>query len=231
MDILAIDDDLQVLRTLRAELTGQGYQLRTTVEGREGLAEIKNRMPDLVLLGIALEKPDIGGLEFCRLVRIYSNVPIILLSASEEEQDKVKALDLGADDYIVKPFGINELLARMRAVLRRKKAPPREKDQVSVGELTVHLDCKLVILKGKKLELTLTEYNLLKTLAAAVGNVVSNEALLARIWTQDNRTNSTNVRVQINHLRQKIEDNPAQPRYIITVPRIGYYLRAASQKE
>jgi DNA-binding response OmpR family regulator len=179
-------------------------------------------MPDLIILDLSM--PGIDGFEVCRRIRSFSKVPILVLSAREAERDKVKALDSGADDFVNKPFGINELLARIRAIMRRVNDSNSEVSQVSVGKLELDFDRHIVSLDGKRLKLSPTEYNLLKILAANVGQVVRHETLLARVWGADYKADNENLRVAVNHLRRKIEIDPSQPRYIITEPWVGYRL-------
>jgi two-component system, OmpR family, KDP operon response regulator KdpE len=222
MNILVIDDEAQILRTLRVSLSAYGHKVRIAQGGQAGLDAIDAEIPELIILDLSM--PGLDGFEVCRRVRSFSNVPIIVLSVRDAERDKVLALDSGADDFINKPFGINELLARVRAIMRRTKDAISEVGQLTVGELKLDFDRHLVELRGKRLKLSPTEYNLLKTLAASLGEIVRHEVLLARVWGPDYRADNDNLRVAINHLRRKIEENPSQPRYIITEPWVGYRL-------
>lgn len=222
MNILVIDDEPQILRTLRASLTAYGHSVRVAVGGKAGLDAIEEELPDLVILDLSM--PGMDGFEVCRRVRSFAKVPIIVLSVRDAEKDKVMALDSGADDYINKPFGINELLARIRAIMRRVKNAPTEVGRIVLGELDLDFDRHVVSLRGKRLKLSPTEYSVLEVLASSVGEVVRHETLLSRVWGADYRANNENLRVAINHLRRKIEDNPSQPSYIITEPWVGYRL-------
>jgi two-component system, OmpR family, KDP operon response regulator KdpE len=222
MKILVIDDEPQLLRTLRASLSAHGHHVRTAVGGQAGLDAIDEEMPELIILDLAM--PGIDGLEVCRRIRSFAKVPIIVLSVRDSERDKVSALDNGADDFITKPFNINELLARVRAIMRRIKDSPAEVGHIVLGDLELDFDRRVVILRGKRLKLSPTEYNLLQTLAANLGEVVRHETLLARVWGADYRADADNLRVAINHLRRKIEDDTSQPRYILTEPWVGYRL-------
>jgi two-component system KDP operon response regulator KdpE len=222
MNILIIDDEMQILRTLRTSLTAYGHKVDIALGGQAGLDAVNEEMPDLIILDLSM--PGIDGFEVCRRIRSFSKVPILVLSAREAERDKVKALDSGADDFVNKPFGINELLARIRAIMRRVNDSNSEVSQVSVGKLELDFDRHIVSLDGKRLKLSPTEYNLLKILAANVGQVVRHETLLARVWGADYKADNENLRVAVNHLRRKIEIDPSQPRYIITEPWVGYRL-------
>lgn len=222
MNILIIDDEMQILRTLRTSLTAYGHKVNVALGGQAGLDAVNEEIPDLIILDLSM--PGIDGFEVCRRIRSFSKVPILVLSAREAERDKVKALDSGADDFVNKPFGINELLARIRAIMRRVNDSSSEVSQVSVGKLDLDFDRHIVSLDGKRLKLSPTEYNLLKILAANVGQVVRHETLLARVWGADYKADNENLRVAVNHLRRKIEIDPSQPRYIITEPWVGYRL-------
>jgi two-component system, OmpR family, KDP operon response regulator KdpE len=222
MKILVIDDEPQILRTLRTSLITYGHQVRTALGGKAGLDAFEEEIPELVI--VDLNMPTIDGYEVCRRVRSSSDVPIIVLSARDTERDKVQALDYGADDYITKPFGMNELLARIRAIMRRTKNSSAEVGRVLIGELDLDFDRHTVSLRSKRLKLSPTEYNLLKTLASCVGEIVRHETLLVRVWGADYKANNENLRVAINHLRRKIEEDPSNPRYIITEPWVGYRL-------
>lgn len=222
MKILIIDDEPQILRTLRTALSAYGHQVNAALGGQAGLNAIEEELPDLVILDLSM--PVIDGFEVCRRVRSMSKVPVIVLSARESERDKVKALDSGADDFVNKPFSINELLARIRAIMRRTNNSTSDIGHVAVGDLELDFDRHIVTLSGKRLKLSPTEYNLLKTLASSIGVVVRHETLLARVWGADYRADNDNLRVAINHLRRKIEKDASQPRYVITEPWVGYRL-------
>jgi len=222
MNILVIDDEIQILRTLRSSLSAYGHKVNIALGGQAGLDTLNEEVPDLVILDLSM--PGMDGFEVCRRIRSFSKVPVIVLSARETERDKVLALDSGADDFVNKPFGINELLARIRAIMRRINDSASEVGHVVVGKLDLDFDRHIVALDGKRLKLSPTEYNLLKTLAANIGQVVRHETLLARVWGADYKADNENLRVAVNHLRRKIEIDPSQPRYIITEPWVGYRL-------
>jgi two-component system KDP operon response regulator KdpE len=216
--VLVVDDEPQLLRVMRASLPARGFEVRTAEDGEAALAEINKEMPDLVILDLAM--PRVSGLEVCRSVREFSSVPIIVLSAKETESDKVAALDVGADDYVTKPFGMDELLARMRAVLRR--APSAESSVITVGDVTIEKDERRVRVAGAEVKLTPKEFEVLKYLAINAGKVVTHRALLRAVWGSQSSEQTEYLRVFINQLRRKIEPDPHHPRYILTEPWVGY---------
>lgn len=218
--IMVVDDEPQILRVMRASLPARGYEVMTAPGGEEALDEIHKQMPDLIILDLVMA--NMSGLEVCRRVREFSAVPIIVLSAKEAESDKVAALDLGADDYVTKPFGLDELLARVRAVLRR--LPPSEANPslLSVGDLSIDADGRQVIVAGKEIKLTPKEFEVLKHLASRAGKVVTHRALLQAVWGTESTEQTDYLRVFINQLRGKIEPDPHHPRYILTEPWVGY---------
>jgi two-component system, OmpR family, KDP operon response regulator KdpE len=217
--VLVIDDEPQIRRALRAVLAGNGYQVLLAASGEEGLNLGAERSPDLVILDLML--PDISGLEVCRELRAWSQVPILVLSARGQEEDKVAALDLGADDYLTKPFGTNELLARLRAALRRRpgEAPPAI---MTSGDLRLDQARRQVTLGGRELRLTPTEYEMLRYLMANAGKVVTHRALLREVWGSGYEDAGRTLRVFISQLRRKIEPTASSPRYIRTEPTVGY---------
>lgn len=218
--VLVVDDEQQILRAMRMSLPARGYEVRTAAGGAEALDEIRKEMPDLIILDLAM--PKISGLEVCRCVRKSSSVPIIVLSAKELESDKVAALDMGADDYVTKPFGLDELLARMRAVLRRAPAPDTRSRLLEAGDLTIDNDTRRVTVAGREVKLTPKEFEVLKYLATNAGKVVTQRALLQAVWGSESTEQTNYLRVFINQLRYKIEPDPQHPRYILTEPWVGY---------
>jgi len=216
--VLVVDDEPQILRVMRASLPIRGYEVLTASSGKEALDQLSKQVPDLVILDLAM--PEMSGLEVCRRVREFSTVPIIILSAKGSESDKVAALDLGADDYVTKPFGMDELLARARAVLRRLSTT---NDRVlSVGDVTIDIDEHRVVVGGKEIRLTPKEFDVLKYLVNNAGKVVTHRALLQAVWGWESTDQTEYLRVFINQLRRKIEMDASHPRYIITEPWVGY---------
>jgi two-component system KDP operon response regulator KdpE len=217
--ILVVDDEPQILRVLRTSLPARGYEVRTAPGGEEALDEIHKEMPDLIVLDLVMR--GLSGLDVCRRVREFSSVPIIVLSAKGLESDKVAALDIGADDYMTKPFGMDELLARIRAVLRRA---PADADAaiLNVGDLTIDNDERKVTVAGNEIKLTPKEFEVLKYLARNSGKVVTHRALLQAVWGSESSEQTEYLRVFINQLRRKIEPDPQHPRYILTEPWVGY---------
>jgi two-component system, OmpR family, KDP operon response regulator KdpE len=218
--ILVVDDEPQILRTMRASLPASGYEVRTVQSGEEALDEIRKEMPDLIILDLVM--PDLTGLEVCRRVREFSTVPIIVLSAKGSDRDKITALDLGADDYVTKPFSLDELLARIRAVLRRLSPLESASHTLTVGDLTIDIDERRVVVAGKEVKLTPKEFEVLKFLVSKAGKVVTHRALLQSVWGWESSDQTEYLRVFINQLRRKIEPDPHHPRYILTEPWVGY---------
>lgn len=222
--ILLIEDDLHIRRFLRASLPTQGYELLEAATGQEGLALAAALVPDLILLDLGL--PDMEGIEVIRQVRTWSQVPIIILSAREQEREKVATLDAGADDYLTKPFGMGELLARIRAALRRSQTGEKSQERVfSLGKITVDLEKRRVFRGGKEVHLTPIEYKLLTTLIKYRGKVVTHRQLLKEVWGPSYVDQHPYLRIFILNLRRKLEDNPARPVYLLTDPGVGYRLR------
>ncbi|MBA2276746.1 MAG: response regulator [Chloroflexia bacterium] len=219
--VLIVDDEPQIRRALRTALSGHGYQVELAEDGDAALMTLAARLPDVVVLDLMM--PGIDGFEVLRQTRAWSTVPIIVLSARGQERDKVEALDLGADDYLTKPFGVQELLARTRAVLRRA-SPPAE-SSLTAGDITIDLARRLVTRAGAEIHLTPTEYDLLQVLAVNAGKVLTHRQLLERVWGGYAAQNSQQLRVYVNYLRRKLENDTARPRLIITEPGIGYRLR------
>jgi two-component system KDP operon response regulator KdpE len=217
--ILVVDDEPQIRRVLRATLSAQGYSIVEAQNGSEALERFRSEKPDLVLLDMNM--PVLDGLETCRELRFGSEVPIIMLTVRSAEKDKVRALDAGADDYVVKPFGIQELLARIRAALRRA-AQDEASFVVSSKELSIDLGKRLVLVRGKPLHLTPKEFDLLRELVLHHGKPISHRRLLQAVWGPDYGEETEYLRVVVNQLRKKIESEPTKPKFIRTEPWIGY---------
>lgn len=221
--VLVVDDEPQIRRALRTALTGNGYEVTTADGGGAALETIAAWQPDIVVLDLVM--PGFDGFAVLRDLRGWSDVPVIVLSARGQEGDKVAALDLGADDYLTKPFGIGELLARLRALARRAH---RNVDEVLVaGRVTIDLASHVVTRDGEEVHLTPTEFGLLRALAAEAGKVLTHRQLLERVWGGYAAENTQQLRVYINYLRRKLEENPAEPALIQTEPGVGYRLRVA----
>jgi two-component system KDP operon response regulator KdpE len=221
--ILVVDDEPQLTRVLRTGLSSHGYEVRVAADGLSALETFGDWHPDLVVTDLAM--PNMDGLELCRRLREISNVPILVLSARGEEKTKVEALDLGADDYVTKPFGIDELLARVRVALRRAKAdastePPQT--VLEAGELRIDLETRLVTVGERVVRLTPKEFDLLLHFMRNAGKVLTHRALLAALWGGDYVEQNEYLRVFVGQLRKKIEFDPATPRYILTEPWVGY---------
>ena len=220
--ILVVDDEPAIRRTLRANLVARGYDVTAVETGEEALRLAGVRMPDLLILDLML--PGISGLEVCRSLRALSSVPILVLSARGEERTKVQALDLGADDYLTKPFGMDELLARVRALLRRPIVPVDVATPVEVGPLLLDPETHEVRRSGVVLDLTPREFEVLAFLMRHANKVVTHRLLLAEVWGPQYEGETQYLRVFINRLRRKIEEDPSHPRVIVTEPGIGYRL-------
>ena len=223
--ILIVDDERSIRRFLRTTLQAQGFQVFEAATGREALDNSVADHPDALILDLGL--PDMDGIEVTRGIRKRSQVPIVILSVREQETDKIAALDAGADDYLTKPFGAGELLARLRAVMRRLL--PQEEDPVlKIGKLTVDLSKRIVTVKDQPVKLTPTEYDVLKMLVLSSGKVVTHRHLLQTVWnkTEDLEGVAHLLRVTMSNLRGKIEADPNRPFYILTEPGIGYRLRS-----
>jgi two-component system KDP operon response regulator KdpE len=219
--ILVVDDEPQIRRMMRATLTGSGHQVDEARTGEEALEKFRAFLPDLVLLD--LNMPGMGGLETCRELRNGSDVPIIILTVRNAEKEKVEALDAGADDYVCKPFGMQELMARIRAALRR--APGLAESgphSFASGDLEIDFDNRRVRVNEKSVRLTPKEFELLRHLVSRGGKPVPHRELLQAVWGPDYGDETDYLRVFINHLRKKIEPDPARPKYVITEPWVGY---------
>ncbi len=222
-----VDDEPQIQRALRAGLTAQGYTVTLAGLGEQALDQAALSPPDLVVLDLSL--PDMSGLEVCRALRAWTSVPILILSAREQERDKVDALDMGADDYLTKPFGMGELLARVRAGLRRRRS---ERLPVAAllefGDITVDTARRIVTRHGDEVHMTPREYDLLCYLAVNADRVVTHRQVLSHIWGPENAEETQYLRVHIGHLRRKLETDPARPQWLITEPGVGYRFRTQS---
>lgn len=223
--LLVIEDEPEIRRFLRASLPAHGYRLFEATTGRDGLAEAKARNPDLILLDLGL--PDMDGAEVIRQVREWTATPIIVLSARDQERVKVAALDLGADDYVTKPFGLNELLARLRTALRHARRPDDGSTAAlfTAGDVTVDLERRLVRRKDQEIRLTATEYKLLAALIKHAGKVLTHRQLLKEVWGPLHVEEAHYLRVYMRQLRNKLEANPAHPRHLVTEVGVGYRLR------
>ena len=218
--VLVVDDEPQILRALQTNLRGAGYEVETAATAAEALAAAAIHPPDAVILDLVL--PDGSGTEVCRELRTWSSMPIVVLSAVGDEGEKVAALDAGADDYVTKPFGMDELLARLRAALRRSS--PAGEPVLEVGELVLDLDKHAVFRNGEQLALTPNEYDLLSLLIRNEGKLLTHRAILREVWGPAYGDESHYLHVYVSQLRRKIEPDPTRPRYLITEPGAGYRL-------
>lgn len=217
--ILVIDDEFQITRVLKRSLGAHRYDVRTASDGESGLDLFRDFHPDLVITDLSM--PEMSGIEVCREIRKTSSVPIVILSVRGEEQTKVEALDAGADDYVTKPFGMDELLARVRAALRR--SPEDESaNSIEVGDFRVALADRQVFVRGEAVHLTPKEFELLAHMIANHDRVLTHRALLGKVWGGEYTEQTEYLRVFVGNLRKKIEPDPAKPRYIITEPWVGY---------
>jgi two-component system KDP operon response regulator KdpE len=223
--VLVVEDEPQLMRFLRATLPVHGYRVVEATTGTQAIVEASSRAPDLVLLDLGL--PDLDGTEVTRRVREWSPMPIVVISARGQERDKVEALDVGADDYLTKPFGIAELLARMRVALRHaaRRADGTLETVVETGDLRIDLGARLVYRRGKEVRLTRTEYRIVASLAQQAGKVVTHRQLLREVWGPGSTDETHYLRVYMAQLRQKLEDDPARPRHLLTETGVGYRLK------
>ena len=219
--VLIVDDEPQIGRVMRTGLATHGFDVRVAADGEAGLDLFNDWHPALVITDLSM--PNMGGLELCRRLRLISNVPLIVLSVKSEERVKVEALDAGADDYVTKPFGMDELLARVRAALRRNAARAnKESEVIEVGDFRVDPKAHKVAVKGREIHLTPKEFELLVFMVQHPGTVLTHHKLLGAIWGGNYTEQTEYLRVFIGQLRKKIEADPANPRYILTEPWIGY---------
>lgn len=220
-NILVVDDESQITRVLKTTLSSQGYGVRVASDGDEAILLMKEWLPDLVITDLRM--PNLGGLELCKHIRAKSKVPIIVLSVKGEERTKVEALDAGADDYVTKPFGIAELLARVRAALRRAAAPEEpEKPVIDAGDFHIDIPGRVVLVKKRDVHLTPKEFELLVYMARHAGKVLTHRTLLAAVWGGNSVEQPEYLRVFVGHLRRKLEPEESSPKYILTEPWVGY---------
>jgi two-component system KDP operon response regulator KdpE len=218
--ILVVDDEPQILRALRTNLRGAGYEVETAATGADALAAAALREPEAVILDLVL--PDRSGTEVCRELRTWSAVPVIVLSAVGDEDEKVAALDAGADDYVTKPFGMGELLARLRAAMRR--VPAASEPVIEIAELQVDIPNRAVSVAGRPVQLTPHEFEMLRLLAQNRGKLLTHKAILREVWGPAYEVESHYLHVYVSQLRRKIEPDPGRPRYLLTEPGAGYRL-------
>jgi len=223
-NILVVDDEAQITRVLKTTLSAQGYGIRTAADGMQALLEMKSWPPDLIITDLRM--PNMDGLELCRQVRSESRIPIIVLSVKGEETIKVEALDAGADDYVTKPFSVNELLARVRAALRRNYTDEQSETLViDLGDFHIDIPARRVEVRGEEVRLTPKEFDVLVYLARHPEKVITHRALLAAVWGPNSVEQTEYLRVCVGHLRKKLERDETAPRYIVTEPWVGYRFR------
>ncbi len=220
--VLVVDDENSIRRYLRAALSAQGFTVYEAASGEEAVNAVLNNRPDIIILDLGL--PDFDGIEVTRRLREWSQTPIIILSVREAENDKIAALDAGADDYLTKPFGTGELMARMRVVMRRL-ANKSDEPVIQVYDLKMDLSRRLVTVKGQEISLTPTEYDILRLLMQNAGKVLTHRQLLRQVWGTAYENEMHLLRVNISNLRRKIEADPARPHYLVTESGVGYRLR------
>ena len=222
-DVLIVDDEVQILRALQINLNARGYSTFTALSGHKALEEAARRRLDVIILDLGL--PDIDGVEVIRRLRRWSGVPVVVLSARHGSEDKIHALDAGADDYVTKPFGMDELLARLRAAQRRGAASQEATPVVKTAGFTVDLANKQVIREGEQVRLTPTEWNILELLARNTGALVTHAQILTEVWGPAYAEETAYLRVYLAQLRRKLEADPANPRHLLTETGLGYRLR------
>ncbi len=218
--ILVVDDEASIRRSLKGNLESRGYTVDAAETGEKAMKAFENRRPDLLILDLLM--PGMGGIDVVRKLRAVSTIPIIVLSAMGEETEKVKALELGADDYMTKPFGMEELFARIRSLLRRAAGATSAAPVFIAGDLSVNFDRREVTLEGQLVKLTPTEYDLLKYMIEHAGKVLTHRMLLQEVWGQAYADQAQYLRVFVGQLRKKIEKHPGRPRFILTDPGVGY---------
>src|SRR6478672_5258207 len=221
--VLVVDDEPQITRVLKTVLTSQGFDVRTAPEGESALVNFREWSPELVITDLYM--PHMDGVELCRRIREVSTVPIIVLSVKGEDKTKVEALDSGADDYVTKPFSMDELMARIRAALRRRPNAAVDEPVVETDDFRIDLAAKQVTIAGEAVRLTPTEWNVLEVLVRNQGKLVSQRKLLKDVWGPQYETETEYLRVYLAALRRKLEPVPSQPRYFITEPGMGYRFR------
>ncbi len=228
--ILIVEDEPEIRRFLRISLVNHGYNLLETPKGEEGLTLLAEKKPELVILDLGL--PDLDGVTFTKRAREWTSVPIIVLSARSREQDKIDALEAGADDYVTKPFGILELMARIKVAFRHtEKAVAVEEPVFVTGSLKIDLAKRSVVVNGEEVHLTPIEYQILRMLVNNADRVVTQQVLLREIWGPGHAKQGHYLRVYLGQLRQKLEEQPARPKYLITEPGVGYRLRVIEEDE
>lgn len=230
--VLTADDDPQLLRLISRNLEFEGYEVIAVSDGQQALEQVERHMPDALLLDVMMPKMD--GFTVCQRVREFSTVPIIIVTARGQDQDKIRGLDLGADDYLTKPFSVDELLARVRAVLRRSQFAANEQAQhlhkpFTIGELAIDYSQHLVTMAGKEVPLTPIEYRILAYLAQNAGRVVTQDMLLEHVWGSEYIGESHMLQVNVNRLRRKLEPEPTSPRYLLTRVGVGYLLTVPTE--
>jgi two-component system, OmpR family, KDP operon response regulator KdpE len=218
--ILVVDDESQITRVLRTSLSAQGYDIRVANSGEMAMEIMKDWQPNLIITDLSM--PSMDGIEFTRHVRAISQVPIVVLSVRDKEQQKVEALDAGADDYVTKPFGMNELLARVRATLRRVPADSETDPVIEIGDFRIDTAAHKVTVKGSEVRLTPKEFELLVFMARRPGKVIQHRTLLGAIWGGQSIEQTEYLRVFVGQLRKKLEADKSSPRYIVTEPWVGY---------
>lgn len=221
--VLIVDDEPQIRRFLRASLQAHDYDVIEAENGKEGVRACTVQKPDLLILDLGL--PDMDGQDVIKLVREWSTIPIIILSLRSDDSDKIEALDRGANDYVTKPFSMGELLARMRVALRQGRTDGEADPVITVGDIAIDLSKRIVTVGGTPVRLSRKEYDLLRILAVHAGKVITHQHLLQEVWGQAYVEETQYLRVYIGQLRQKLEKEPAQPRYLITEPGVGYRLQ------
>jgi len=228
--ILVVDDESQITRVLRTALSGHGYIVRTAADGDEAIEVMRQWTPDLVITDLSM--PNMGGLELCRRIRSKSAIPIIVLSVRGEEKPKVEALDSGADDYVTKPFNMNELVARVRAGLRRASRPSQEESasKIEAGDFHIDLLTRIVSVRGNEVRLTPKEFDLLSYMAKNPGRVMTHHNLLAAVWGETSTQQPEYLHVFMNHLRKKLEPEDGSVRYIVSEKWVGYRFEPGDQK-
>jgi len=224
--VLVVDDEPQITRVLRTTLSAQGYDIRVANDGEMALELMKNWVPHVIITDLAM--PNLDGVGLCRRIRQSSTIPIIVLSVRGQDRSKVEALDAGADDYLTKPFSMNELLARIRAQLRRTPAAPAQPSAIAAGDFQIDLDAHSVKVAGREVHLTPTDFALLVYLARRPGKVVTHRTLLAAIWGPNSTEQPEYLRVFVGQLRKKIESDPSAPKYLLTEPWVGYRFEPGS---
>ncbi|HEY1659067.1 MAG TPA: response regulator transcription factor [Candidatus Sulfotelmatobacter sp.] len=224
--ILVVDDEPQITRVLRTTLASQGYDIRVANDGEMALELMKNWMPHIVITDLAM--PNLDGVGLCKQLRQVTQVPIIVLSVRGQDRSKVEALDAGADDYVTKPFSMNELLARIRAQLRRAPTTEKLPSTIAVGDFLIELDARSVRVSGQEVHLTPKEFDLLVFLAKQPGKVITHRNLLAAVWGPTNTEQPEYLRVFVGQLRKKIETDASSPKYLLTEPWVGYRFEPGS---